>query len=51
MKPEWRIILYEEYRKKFGCKNIGEVCWCEICCNIEKLINETIQGVKKNIPD
>lgn len=51
MNTNWKDGLYEDYRKKFGCKNIGKVCWCEICVNIEMLIKDTIEEVKKHIPD
>jgi hypothetical protein len=51
MDIDWRRTLHEKYRKKFGCKNIGEVCWCPICVNVEKLINEVVKNVKENIPD
>jgi hypothetical protein len=34
MYTEWKDRLFEEYRRKFGCENIGQVCWCEICVNI-----------------
>lgn len=46
---DWKEQIYEDYRKKFGCKNIDEVCWCEICVNLEKLIDEVIEKVKENI--
>lgn len=51
MNTDWKDRLHADYRKKFGCKNIGQVCWCEICVNIEKLIKDTIKEVKKHIPD
>jgi hypothetical protein len=45
----WKSLLFEEYKIKFRCKNIGQVCWCETCCNIERLIDATILKVKENI--
>jgi hypothetical protein len=45
----WKDQIHEDYRKKFGCKNIGKVCWCEICVNVEKIINEVIEKVRENI--
>lgn len=51
MNTDWKDRLHKEYRKKFGCKNIGKVCWCEICVNIETLIKDTVKEVKNNIPD
>jgi len=51
MEVDWKKNLHEEYRKKFGCKNIGKVCWCEVCINIETLIAAVIKKVKENIPD
>ena len=39
----WKQQIFEEYRKKFGCKNIGEVCWCEVCCNVEKIIDDVVK--------
>jgi hypothetical protein len=46
---DWRTSLHEKYRREFGCKNIGKVCWCEICVNIEKLIGDTQKEIKKRI--
>lgn len=40
--------LINKYRKKFGCTNSG-VCWCEVCCNIEKLIEEVKEKIKLKI--
>ena len=51
MNTHWKDRLYEEYRKKFGCKSHASICWCDICVNVEKLIKDTIKEVKLNIPD
>lgn len=47
----WKKQLHEEYRVKFGCKNIGQICWCRTCMHIETLIRDTVKKVKENIPD
>jgi len=49
IKTNWKDELHDEYREKFGCKNTGEVCWCEVCCNVEKLIDDTIKNIKNNM--
>ena len=49
MEDGFKSKLYEDYRKKFGCKNTGELCWCEICVNIETLIEDVINSVVKDI--
>lgn len=49
MNKDWKNRLHEKYRRKLGCKNPTVVCWCEICVNIETLINDVIKEVKKNI--
>jgi hypothetical protein len=46
---DWKSDLHEKYRKEFGCKNIGEVCWCKVCVSIEKIIEETVEQIKNNI--
>jgi hypothetical protein len=46
---DWKKQIHEDYRKKFGCKNVGKVCWCEVCVNVEKIIEEVIEKVKENI--
>lgn len=51
MAYDWKRSLSDDYRKKFGCKNIGKVCWCQVCCDIEKLIADVIKKVKDSIPD
>ena len=51
MNTDWKEDLIEKYREKFGCENLGEVCWCEICTNIGNLISDTIKHIKENIPD
>lgn len=49
MNKDWKNRLYKKYRRKLGCKNTAVVCWCEVCVNIETLINDTIKEVKKSI--
>ena len=48
-KIDWERHLKEVYRKKFGCQNIGKVCWCDVCAAISKLINEIKNYIKESI--
>lgn len=40
--------MIQKYRKKLGCKNIGQVCWCKVCTSIENIVTDTIEEIKKN---
>jgi len=44
-----RRNMLQTYRKKLGCKNIGEVCWCEICTSISNIVTDTLKEVKESI--
>ena len=45
----WKQELREKYRRDFGCPNMGKVCWCKICLNIENIINDVVEQIKKEI--
>ena len=32
-----------KYKEKFGCPNGQDICWCKICCNLEKMWKEIYQ--------
>jgi hypothetical protein len=47
---DWKEKLIQKYRKVLGCKNLDfNVCWCEVCTSIEKIINATIKHIKDKI--
>jgi hypothetical protein len=40
--------MIEKYRVALGCKNTG-VCWCSKCATIERIVNDVIKLVKRNL--
>lgn len=39
----------EKYRNVFGCKNLGEVCWCEVCVGLEAAWNDIHKHIMESI--
>jgi|GEM_PF-4971060 len=42
--------MINKYRTKFGCKST-EICWCEICTSIEKIVLDTLEYAKNKLDE
>jgi hypothetical protein len=45
----WKEKIIETYRKELGCKSDSNICWCEVCTNIERIMKATLEEVEKQI--
>ncbi len=35
-----------KWQKELGCSNVGEICWCDKCCKIEKRMEAGIEEAR-----